>query len=63
MAEYRRAFPEGLHGKEAWERGVGVEERALELKRSELVLIQRGLVSLGKRVGGVDGVFGERRGA
>ena len=59
-AEYRRAFPEGLHAKEAREKEWELRERGLGLKRSELVLVQHGLVSLGKDVGRVDGVFGVR---
>ena len=49
-----------LQAREAWEKELELRERGLGLKHSELVLIQRGLVSLGKRVGGVDGVFGDR---
>ena len=59
-AEYRRAFSEGLHGKEAWEREWELREGGLGLKHSELVSIERGLVSLGKDVGQVDGMFWDR---
>ena len=49
-----------VQAREARAREWELRERGLGLKRSDLVSIQRGLVSLGKRVGGVDGVFGDR---
>ena len=42
------------------ERTPEMVEAALKLKHEGFVEIQRGLVSLGKRLGRVDGVFGER---
>ena len=63
-AEYRRAFPEGFRAKEAREKEWELRERGLGLKHPEQVSIQRGLASLGKDVGQVDGWFGDRtRGA
>ena len=41
-------------------RGTRPSEAALRLDRSDRVLVQRGLASLGKEVGAADGVFGQR---
>ena len=57
---YPAAFPRGVHAQEARERMWQLREVVLGLEDSDLVAIQRGLVSLGKNVGPVDGVFGER---
>ena len=48
-----------LRGRGA-ERTPEMVEAALKLEHEGFVAIQRGLVSLGKRLGRVDGVFGER---
>ena len=57
---YLAAFPSGVHAQEARERIWQLGETELGLEHSDLVAIQRGLVWLGKNVGQVDGVFGER---
>ena len=57
---YLAAFPKGVHAQEARERMWQLGEDALGLEHSDLVAIQRGMVWLGKNVGQVDGVFGER---
>ena len=58
--DYLAAFPKGVYAKEVRDRMWQLKETVLNLKHSNLVAVQRGLVSLGKSVGRVDGVFGER---
>ena len=57
---YLAAFPGGVHGQAARERMWQLGEAGLGLEHADRVGIQRGLVTLGKNVGQVDGVFGER---
>ena len=57
---YLAAFSRGVHAQEARERMWQLGEAELGLEHLDLVMIQRGLVSLGKSVGRVDGAFGER---
>ena len=57
---YLAAFPKGIHAQEARERKWQSVEAVLGLEQADRVAIQRGLVSMGKDVGAVDGVFGKR---
>ena len=57
---YLAAFPKGIHAREARERKWQSVEAVLGLEQADRVAIQRGLVSMGKDVGAVDGVFGKR---
>ena len=57
---YPAEFPRGVHAQEARNRMWQLREADLGLEHSDLVMIQRGLVWLGKSVGRVDGVFGEK---
>ena len=58
--KYLAAFPRGSHAQEARGRMWQLGEAALGLEAADRVAIQRGLVSVGKDVGAVDGRFGER---
>ena len=62
---YLSSYPRGRHAGEARSRRrelaeVERVEVSLELRREDRVMVQRGLESLGKAVGGADGVFGRR---
>ena len=57
---YLAEFPGGVHAQAARERMWQLGEDALGLEHSDRVAIQRGLVSLGKSLGRVDGEFDER---